>query len=129
MARAQPDARRGQGKKLEDIARALYEPAGQSETSDSGVRIPERARGSFEQAARCDVEIWRENVQAYEVFRRCRKLWRVGAMGGVLGLERAGLESLMNIMGIGKKRRLALLDAIEIMEDAALAVINRKNAS
>lgn len=52
----------------------------------------------------------------------------MGAMGGAFGLERTGIESTMNMMGIPQEKRLALLDEIIVMEQAALTIINRKDA-
>jgi hypothetical protein len=46
-------------------------------------------------------------------------------MGGVVGLDYAGVESIMRMMGIHSGSRLLLLDELRVMESAAMQVINR----
>lgn len=75
------------------------------------------------------VVVWEEHRTALEVLRRCATLWRAAPTGGVLGLDRPSLESLMRMMRIKPRRRLALLDDIAVMERAALAIINQKKGS
>lgn len=109
------------GKKLREIAGAFHE----KRVAPSGA-IPERAKAYFSQRGGT-VEVWPENRAALELYQRCQN-WRMGAMGGAFGLERTGIESTMNMMGIPQEKRPALLDDIIVMEQAALAIINRKKA-
>lgn len=71
-----------------------------------------------------EFELWPENADAVIMYQRCGKLWRIDTMGGLLGLDRPGIESLMRMMLIKPKDRLGLLDKLTIIEDEAMRIIN-----
>lgn len=71
------------------------------------------------------LEIWPENVETVSAFLRLQTQWVLGAMGGVVGLNYQAVEALFNILGIEK--RLEVFDGLQVMERAALAVLNRKD--
>lgn len=129
MACAQPDARRGQGKKLTAIARAIYARNQQKpgDGKDDLRHVPERIRERIErERAATDVDVWPEHVRALELFSRCDTLWRVAPMGGVLGLDYSGVEALMRMAGIDAISRLSLLDELRVMEAEATGIINQR---
>lgn len=71
------------------------------------------------------LEIWPENVEIITAFLRLQTQWIVGAMGGVIGLNYQAVESLFNILGISEREKI--FDGLQVMERAALAVLNRKD--
>ena len=56
------------------------------------------------------------------LFCRLSTQWRVGAFGGFFGLDYGALAFIMDAMGIAD--RLDALDKLQIMEHAALEVLN-----
>ncbi len=61
------------------------------------------------------------------VFVRLRHCWRVdGFTGHHFGLDRPALASVLKMLGIKKRKRPEILEKLEIMEDAALPILNRK---
>lgn len=71
--------------------------------------------------------VYPENWQAVMVFVRLRRCWRVDRFAGVYdGLDRPAIESTLKMLGIKKKDRPEILAKLEIMEDAALPILNRK---
>lgn len=75
-----------------------------------------------------DFAVWPENWQTVMVFVRLRRCWRIDRFAGVCdGLDRPAIESTLRIMGIKKKQRPEILAKLEIMEDAALPILNRKS--
>lgn len=77
-----------------------------------------------------DCEVWQENWQTTTLFLALRRQWRVCmGMGGMLwlGLDYGGVEVMMRIKGIKKKARAGLLDELQIMEDAALELLNKQD--
>ena len=68
--------------------------------------------------------IWPENVRPIELFLACRTQWRVGAMGGVLGLDYQGVAAVMRIKRV--KDQEAMLTDLQAMESAALEILNEK---
>lgn len=75
------------------------------------------------------VSVWPEHVPALELFSRCDTLWRVAPMGGVVGLDYAGVEAVMRMAGVAEMSRLALLDELRVMESEAMGVINQKSGA
>lgn len=73
------------------------------------------------------VEVWPENVQAFNFFRRMGTRWRISPGGGVVGLQFEAIYPLMDRMGLEPDAWNALLSDLEVMEHAALPVINRRD--
>jgi hypothetical protein len=67
-----------------------------------------------------------DNWDAVETFCRCGTQWVYGAMGGVIGLNYHTVESVLNLTQ-PKKKRSQIFTAIQIMEKAALEVMNSKS--
>ncbi len=94
-----------------------------------------RAYGSTEdeiQAAlgdgkKSDFEIWPENVETLNMFCSLQTQWRVGPMGGYLGLEYPGVWSALKGVVRGRKTRRAMFTDIQAMELAALPVLNARH--
>ena len=66
--------------------------------------------------------VWFENRRAFELFLVLGTQWRVGGMGGFLGMDYAAAVAVMNVYRI-KDQRAMLLD-LRAMERAALAALN-----
>lgn len=73
------------------------------------------------------VEIWPENVQAYNLFAALRTQWRSAGMAGVLGLDYTPLFHKMDRMSLTDEEYLDLEDDIRAMECAALSAMHAKN--
>jgi hypothetical protein len=58
------------------------------------------------------------------MFLRLFSQWRIGPMGGFLGLEYAGVETLLRIERV--RRRAEMFAKLQVMERAALPVLNEK---
>lgn len=69
--------------------------------------------------------IWPENAEPLAVFLRCRTQWAMGAMGGWFGLHYEGVEIVMLRMKV--KDKDAMFELVQVMELAALPVLNGKN--
>ncbi len=69
-------------------------------------------------------DVWRENDRVSAVFLRCRTQWRRGAMGGFEGFDYAGVEIVMSRMRVKSKN--ATFELLQVMELAALPILNRK---
>lgn len=64
--------------------------------------------------------VWPENRRPVELFVALRTQWRFAGMGGRTGLDYTAVCSVMDVHGI--KDRRSMLDALQVMEDAALDV-------
>lgn len=73
-----------------------------------------------------DFEVWEENVPALEVFVRLATQWKIGAMGGFLGLDYSAVEATLRMLRI--ENTAEVFDSIQAMELAALPVLNDKKA-
>lgn len=67
-------------------------------------------------------EVWPENWEAVQLFLRLSSQWRYGAMGGVIGLDYPSVESVMRMLRV--KDKATMLDELQVMERAALEVLN-----
>lgn len=77
-----------------------------------------------------EFEVERENLTAVQVFVAMQTNWRIVAgMGGVVyqGLDYPALQSVANMLGIKRKTLPDLFDDIQIMEAAALPLLNEKS--
>lgn len=70
-------------------------------------------------------EVLPENWDIVMTFMRLQTQWKHGAMGGTLGLDYPGVESALRMMELWG-RRGELFDGIQIMEAAALPLLNPK---
>lgn len=74
-----------------------------------------------------EFEVFQENWQAVMVFVRLRRCWRIDRFTNICdGLDRLAIESTLRMMGIKKRKRPEILQKLEIMEDAALPILNIK---
>lgn len=131
-------ARQGCGKKkLADAARYWAARPAHSSSTDARAEDPQEwqdAIAAHEESTRNrdgDEEdcflVWPENAKTVRVFEALRRCWRVDSMAGqYLGLDRTQIESTLRLMRIHHRKHLLILGELEIMEDAALEVMNRK---
>lgn len=68
------------------------------------------------------VEIWPENLPAYNLFNALVTQWRVG-MGGATGLDYGVVPLTMRMMGIPRSEWPALFEDVRVMEREALGVM------
>ena len=78
-----------------------------------------------EQPRTDDFEVWEENWSALEMFLRVQTQWRT-TMSGVLGLDYTAVAWLLKLYEVEDPR--ALLEDLQIMEAAAMMVLNSKEA-
>ncbi len=71
-------------------------------------------------------EVWPENWESVTLFLALQTQWTVSPAGRFIGINYPSVESLMNIPGVKKKRRVAMFDDIRLMELAALGVLHEK---
>jgi hypothetical protein len=93
--------------------------------------IPEEETAEVEGAGGDDGEgedgrfkVWPENERALGAFLAVRRQWRIGPMGGFLGLDPQGVESLLRMSKI--EVDADLLDDLAAIEGGALEVLNAK---
>lgn len=72
-----------------------------------------------------DFEVWEENWLALEMFLRCQTQWRT-TMSGVLGLDYVAVAWLLKLYEVENTR--ALLEDLQVMEAAAMMVINSRSS-
>ncbi|MFC3457263.1 MULTISPECIES: DUF1799 domain-containing protein [Massilia] len=72
------------------------------------------------------VEIWPEHWDAYVLFAYMRTQWRAGAMG-VIGLDYGVLHRKMDRMDLGALQYDELEADIQVMEFAALNLMNSRD--
>ena len=87
----------------------------QADAAAFGMALPEQPS--------VDCEIWEENWQAVEMFLRAQTQWRT-TMNGLLGLDYGVLAWLFKMYAVEDPR--ALLEDLQVMEAAAMAVINSR---
>ena len=66
------------------------------------------------------VEIWPNNVRAYNTFYGLRKQWNIAPMGGPTGLNFLVAYNRMDRMGLTTEEYNQLDEDLQVMEDAAL---------
>lgn len=72
-------------------------------------------------------QVWAENVDTIETFLALQTQWRLGPMGGYLGLDYPGVQAALGMRGVRKPAdRRRMFDDLQAMERAALAVLNAK---
>lgn len=72
------------------------------------------------------VEIWPEHWDAYVLFAYMRTQWRAGGMG-VIGLDYGVLHRKMDRMDLGALQYDELEADIQVMEFAALSLMNSRD--
>ncbi len=72
-----------------------------------------------------DFEVWEENWPVVEMFLRAQTQWRT-TMNGVLGLDYGALAWLLRLYEVTDQR--ALLEDLQVMEAAAMMVINSRSS-
>lgn len=82
-----------------------------------GIVMPEQPREDF--------ELLEENWAVVEMFLRCQTQWRT-TMSGVLGLDYGAVAWLFKMYAVEDPR--ALLEDLQIMEAAAMMVINSRGS-
>lgn len=96
-----------------ELADRMYDP-GPSDTELAAIGI---CREDVQDDSIC--EIWPENNEAFQLFYQVQSQWRIGPAGRT-SLDYNVAFSLMNLMGIKKKRQLRLIEDIKTLEMAAL---------
>ncbi|MFJ2989952.1 DUF1799 domain-containing protein [Collimonas sp. NPDC087041] len=71
------------------------------------------------------IEIWPDNLQAFEVFRAISTQWRVGP-GGAVGLDYNLLPFVFRLQGIQEERQSDLFEDIRVLENEALVVMQER---
>ncbi len=66
------------------------------------------------------VEIWPDNLTAFQVFKTLSSSWFVGP-GGPVGLRYEVLPTVFEALNLSKKQRRRVFPAIQIMEQEALS--------
>lgn len=69
--------------------------------------------------------MWEENWPAVEMFLRVQTQWRT-TMNGLLGLDYGAVAWLFKMYAVEDPR--ALLEDLQVMEAAAMAVINSRSS-
>ena len=69
-------------------------------------------------------EVWEENWPAVEMFLRCQTQWRT-TMSGVCGLDYTAVQWLFRLYEV--KDPPAVLEDLQIMESAAMKILNKEN--
>jgi len=80
---------------------------------------------TLEDLAADPVELWPENVQAYELFCAMDTQWRIG-MAGPTGLDYAALPMALRMIGAARADWQQLMADIRVMESAALQAMRSK---
>ena len=81
-----------------------------------GLLAPETQGGDD---AGAEIWLWPENRPAWDLWLCLQTQWRVG-MGGATGLDYAGVQAAMQLMGIARRERGELFALVRAMEGAAL---------
>lgn len=69
--------------------------------------------------------VWPELQPVVGLFSRCQTQWQIAPMGGVIGLNYAGVAQVMSMYGIGEADRAQYWADLQTMEYAAVAEINK----
>ena len=67
--------------------------------------------------------MWEENWPTVEMFLRVQTQWRT-SMSGVIGLDYLAVEWMLRLYGVEDQR--SMLEDLQVMEGAALTLINKK---
>ena len=70
-----------------------------------------------------ELYLWPCNALVWGLFMRLQTQWRVG-MSGATGLDYAAVRVVMDLAGVGKKRRQEVFAGIQACERATLEIWN-----
>lgn len=93
--------------------------------SEDQAKELEAAGFSLDDVVAEDVEIWPDNVRAYELFNALATQWRAG-MGGPTGLDYSAVEVTMRLCGLPPAEWPELFADLRVMERAALEAMSSK---
>lgn len=82
----------------------------------------------FGLAQESEVLVWPENELAFDTFSRLRTQWRVG-MAGPTGLDYNAAFSLIDRLGLSRKKAAALFDDVQTMEYEAIQAMAENRES
>ena len=74
-------------------------------------------------------EVWPDNWRTLEIFLRCARSWDILLGTGVAhyqGIRPESVESVMRMSGVPRAKREAMLADLQVMESAALPILNAK---
>ncbi|MDI3259472.1 MAG: DUF1799 domain-containing protein [Sinobacteraceae bacterium] len=71
-----------------------------------------------------EIEVMHECRHAVEVFLACQTQWRVGGMGGLLGLDYSAVDTVMRILRTPD--RPETFAGVRVIERAVLAAMSEK---
>jgi len=69
--------------------------------------------------------VWEEHLTAVECFLRCQTQWRVST-SGVVGLDYSAVRWIFRLYGV--KDHAGVLEDLQIMEAAAVQIINERGS-
>lgn len=72
------------------------------------------------------IELWKQHETVVDLFSRCFSQLRVGAMGGVMGLDYVAVEQVAKWLGIRFDRNL--LVHLQAMESEMISFFSTKGA-
>ena len=85
---------------------------------------PEQIAAARLEAVEADCEVWEENWEIALMFIRMSTQWHT-SMAGLTGLNYPSLEWLCKLYAV--KDPVAVFEGVQVMEMAALAVLNGKD--
>lgn len=71
--------------------------------------------------------VWQDNAETVDMFMSLQTQWRVGPMGGYLGLDYAGVVAALDTVIRAPRRRRGIFLGLQAMERAALPVLNARH--
>lgn len=71
--------------------------------------------------------VWQDNADTVDMFMSLQTQWRVGPMGGYLGLDYAGVAAALGAVVRAPARRRDMFLNLQAMERAALPVLNARH--
>lgn len=63
-------------------------------------------------------------MEAFNLFIACQTQWRTGPLGGALGLDYPGVETVLRVRRV--KDRAAAFECLQMMEAAAIEALNAR---
>jgi hypothetical protein len=106
----------------------MGEPKREAQSDLAALGAPAELIAQLEEASRpADFEVFQENWETVQVFLRLNTQWRYLAgysQATCLGLDYNSMDFVFKILGIKKRREV--FDGLQIMEAAALDLINTR---
>jgi hypothetical protein len=72
------------------------------------------------------VELWPDNLAAFEVFDALGTQWSVAPNGRLVGLRYEAVAFVMRLCGVAAADRRQVFEDLRVMENAVLTLINSK---